>query len=75
MHCKVTQVLRDLVSINQWNGSEMTYVAVATKANLKNWTPSYDWMTWCRQQSEDINYIVMEDLNLYQFWQKSYLNL
>ena len=22
----------------------------------KIWKPSYDWMTWCRQQSEDISY-------------------
>ena len=36
MHCKARQVLRDLFSINQGNGSEMTFVAGATKVILKN---------------------------------------
>ena len=36
MHCKVRHVLHDLFSINQGNGSEMIFVAWATKANLKN---------------------------------------
>ena len=36
MHCKVTKVLRDLFSTNQENGSEMRFVAGATKINLKN---------------------------------------
>ena len=35
MHCKVRQVLRDLLIINQGNGSEMICVAGATKVNLK----------------------------------------
>ena len=30
----------------------------------KIWKPSYDWMIWCRQQSEDINYIVMDGKSL-----------
>ena len=39
MHCKARQVLHDLFgsfSINQRNGSEITFVAGATKVNLKN---------------------------------------
>ena len=34
MDCKARQVLRDLFSTNQGNGSEMTFVAGATKVNL-----------------------------------------
>ena len=37
---------------------------VLLKSTSKIGKPSYDWMTCYRQQSEDINYIVMEDLNL-----------
>ena len=36
MNCKARHVLLDLFSINQGNGSEMTFVAVTTKVNLKN---------------------------------------
>ena len=36
MHCKARQVLRDLFSTNQGNGSEMTFVAGATKVHIKN---------------------------------------
>ena len=38
MHCKARQVLRNLFSINQRNGSEMTFAFVegATNVNLKN---------------------------------------
>ena len=36
MHCKARQVLRVLFSTNQGNGSDMTFVAAATKINLKN---------------------------------------
>ena len=36
MHCKARQVLRKLFSINQGNGSDTTFVAGATKINLKN---------------------------------------
>ena len=39
MHCKTRPVLRDLFSISQGNGSEMTFVTGATKANLKNLKP------------------------------------
>ena len=35
MHCKPGQVPRDLFSTNQGNGSELTFVAGATKINLK----------------------------------------
>ena len=35
MHCKARQVF-DPFSINQGNGSEMTFVVEATKVNLKN---------------------------------------
>ena len=34
MHCKARQVLRNLFSTNQGNGSEMTYVAGAIKVSL-----------------------------------------
>ena len=36
VHGKARQVLHDLFSINQGNGSEVTFVALATKVNLKN---------------------------------------
>ena len=36
MHCKSRQVLRDLFSTDQGNGSEMTFTAEATKINLEN---------------------------------------
>ena len=36
MHCKARQVLRVLFSTNQGNGSDMTFVAAATKISLKN---------------------------------------
>ena len=36
MHCKARQILRDLFSTDQGNGSDMTFVAGATKINLKN---------------------------------------
>ena len=36
MYGKARQVLHDLFSINQGNGSEVTFVALATKVNLKN---------------------------------------
>ena len=60
--CTARQVLRILFSANQGSGSEMTFAAGATKVNLKNYKTSNDCMTWYRQQSEDISYIVMEDL-------------
>ena len=36
MHCKARHVSRDVFSTNQGNGWEMTFVAGATKINLKN---------------------------------------
>ena len=36
MHCKARQNLRDLYSTNQGTGSEMIFVAGASKINLKN---------------------------------------
>ena len=36
MHCKARQILRDLYSTNQGTGSEMIFVAGASKINLKN---------------------------------------
>ena len=36
MHYKAKQVLRDLFSVNQGNGSDVTFNAGATKVNLKN---------------------------------------
>ena len=38
-NCKARQVLRDLFSINQGSGSEMTFMTEATKVNLKNLKP------------------------------------
>ena len=35
-HCKARQVLRNLFSTNQGNGSEITFVAEATKVHVKN---------------------------------------
>ena len=34
-HCKAKQVLCDLFSTNQGNGSEMTFMTAGTKFNLK----------------------------------------
>ena len=36
MHCKVRRVLRNLFDTNKANGLDMTFVAGATKINLKN---------------------------------------
>ena len=36
MHCKARQVFRNVFSTNQGNDSDMTFVAGATKFNLKN---------------------------------------
>ena len=36
MYCKARQNLRDLYSTNQGTGSEMIFVAGASKINLKN---------------------------------------
>ena len=36
MHCKARQVSHDLFSSDQWNGSDMVFVAWATKVNIKN---------------------------------------
>ena len=36
IHCKARHVLRDLFSTNQGNGSEMTFVAGASKINVRN---------------------------------------
>ena len=57
------------------DGSEITFVAGATKVNPKIWKLSYDWMTCYRQQSEDISYIVMEDLDLWPTLEKFLLEL
>ena len=35
-HCKARDILHDLFSTNERNGSEMTFQAGATKFNLKN---------------------------------------
>ena len=35
-YCKARQVLHDLFSADQGNGSDMAFVAGATKINLKN---------------------------------------
>ena len=57
MHCKAKQVLRDPLSTNQGNGSEMKFVAEDTKSMPKI------WMIWCKKQSRGINYEGMEDFN------------
>ena len=36
IHCKARQVLCNLFSTNEGNGLEITFVAGATKINLKN---------------------------------------
>ena len=36
MHCKARQVLRNLFSTNQGNGSEMTFVLGTNKVHIKN---------------------------------------
>ena len=61
MYCKARQVLCNQLT-NQENDSEMTFMPGATKIKSKVLKPSFDWMTWCRKQSEGINYKGMEDL-------------
>ena len=41
MHCKARKVLLNLFITNQRNGSEMRFVAGATKINLKNLKTSF----------------------------------
>ena len=36
MHCKARQILRDLFGTNKGNVSDVTFVAGATKINIKN---------------------------------------
>ena len=36
IHCKTRQILSDLFSTNQVNGSEMTFLAEANKLQIKN---------------------------------------
>ena len=61
MQCKAGQVLRDLFSPDQGNGSDMTYVSGTTKINLKN------LKTW--------RYQLRKMWTFDKFWQKSYLSL
>ena len=76
MHCKTRQVLRNLFSINQGNGSEVTFVAWATiNSTSKIWKPFPGWMIWCGYLMQDINYILMEDLNLWPVLVKVLLDL
>ena len=39
------------------------------QSTSKIWKPRYDWMTWCRQQSEGINFVMMEVWTFNRFWQ------
>ena len=45
------------------------------QSTSKIWKPCSGWMIWCRQQPEDINYILMEDLNLWPVLGKVLLEL
>ena len=75
-HCMATQVLCNLLSTtNEGNDWGITFVAGATVINLKYLKTSYDLMTCCRKQSEDINYIAMEQLNLWQILAEVLLEL
>ena len=53
MHCKARKDLCDLVSTNQGNGSKWHLWQELIKSASKIWKPSYDCMTWCRQDSVD----------------------
>ena len=76
MHCKTRQVLRNLFSINQGNDSEVTFAAWATiNSTTKIWKPCSGWMIWCGHLMQGINYILMEDLNLWPVLVKVLLNL
>ena len=61
MHCKARQVLRDLFSTDQGNSSDMTFVAGATKINLKT------LKTWSHH--------LWEMWTFDKFWEKSYLSM
>ena len=69
MHCKAGSVLRDLLLTKRIPQKWHLWQDLL-KPTSKVWKPSYDWMIWCRQQSESINSIAMEDLNLTQILAK-----
>ena len=63
-----------ILTANKENGSEMTFVADATKINFKN-LKTYLWLDDVyRKQSEDINYKEVWHFGK-KFWQKFYLSL
>ena len=45
------------------------------KSTWKIWIPSNDWMTWCRKHSTGINYIMIEDLNIWSILAEVLLEL
>ena len=70
-HCKALQVL--LCSTTKEMAQKCHLWQKLVKEISKIWKPSYDWMISCRKQSEGINYIVMEEFNLWRilaevFW-------
>ena len=67
MHCKARPILGDLLRTNHKEMSQKWYVwQKLLNSTSKIWKPSYDWRIWFSQQSEGINHIVIEDLNIWQ---------
>ena len=74
MHYKARQVLRDLFSTNQ-GIAQKWHLWQELQKNPKIWNPVYDWMTQWKKQFEGIDYIEMEDLNLWQILPEVLLEL
>ena len=74
MHYKARQVLRDLFSTNQ-GIAQKWHLWQELQKNPKIWNPIYDWMTQWKKQFEGIDYIEMEDLNLWQILPEVLLEL
>ena len=74
MHCKLDKSYRLYFILTKEIAYKEHLWPGATKVNLKNLKPSYDWMIWCRQQFEGIS-IMMKIWTFGNFWQESYLSL
>ena len=74
MHYKARQVLRYLVLTREM-AQKWNLWHELLKSTLNIWKPSYDSMTWCKKQSEGINYMAMKDMNLWQILAEILLEL
>ena len=66
MHCKARKFYTIYLVVSKEMAQIWHLWQELLKSTSKIWKPRYDWMTWCRQQSEGINFVMMEDLNLWQ---------